>query len=165
LAINKMDSWASEFDLKDQSLITNPSLEETIVADYGATRLSLQAHPLELIKNQYNLADVVAAENLGQCKKDQWIVVLGFVVSRQRPKTSKGVTFLTLEDESGNINVVVWLKTAQANLQTMVKSSLLLVQGKVDIDNTGKVVHVVAHQLRDMSHLDIRKSKLSRDFH
>ncbi|MDG9672381.1 OB-fold nucleic acid binding domain-containing protein, partial [Hahella sp. CR1] len=91
--------------------------------------------------------------------------VAGVVINRQRPKTSTGVTFLTLEDETGSINIIVWKKTALAQMDALVKARLLMVYGEIDKDNEGRTAHVIAHRLIDLTpHLEGLESP-SRDFH
>jgi len=98
-------------------------------------------------------------------KQKAEIYTAGVITNRQRPKTSQGVTFVTLEDETGSINLVVWLSTAQKQLKTLTTSKILKVYGKIDKDESSGIVHVIAYRLFDISnHLDEFKRK-SRDYH
>ncbi|WLQ13777.1 OB-fold nucleic acid binding domain-containing protein [Hahella aquimaris] len=91
--------------------------------------------------------------------------VAGVVINRQRPKTSTGVTFITLEDETGSINIIAWKKTAMAQMDVLIKARQLMVYGEIDKDDEGSVAHVIAHRLTDLTpHLEELESR-SRDFH
>lgn len=128
----------------DKALFT-PTEVEDIRFDYASTGLTLRRHPMALVRNHPALAHCVIAEELTQCRSGQLVEVAGLVTCRQRPGTKSGVTFLTLEDESGNINVVVWAKTARQFRKPFLSSRLLWVKGVVEI-NQG-VSHVIAGRL------------------
>ncbi|WP_253938761.1 OB-fold nucleic acid binding domain-containing protein [Hahella sp. HN01] len=121
-------------------------------------------HHAHRVDIQYPPHCLTAVELLNQ-KAGLKTHVAGVVINRQRPKTSTGVTFLTLEDETGSINIIVWKKTAMAQMDALVKSRLLMVYGEIDKDDEGRVAHVIAHRLIDMTpHLEGLESP-SRDFH
>lgn len=107
-----------------------------------------------------------------QCKKASelptvhnggFVRVAGLVTGRQRPGTAKGVLFLTLEDETGNINVVVWKSTQETFRASLLASKLLIIKGTVETDNN--VIHVIAGHLQDASEWLAEFSIKSRDFH
>ncbi|MGB1091389.1 MAG: error-prone DNA polymerase, partial [Oceanobacter sp.] len=117
---------------------------EHLIQDYSATGLSLGRHPMELLRSQGKLGASVTASSLQQCPHNSEVYVAGLVTCRQRPGTSAGVTFVTLEDETGNINVVVWLSTAEKQLATLTKSKILQVFGRLEKDDASGIVHVIA---------------------
>ncbi|MGS2719533.1 error-prone DNA polymerase [Paraglaciecola aestuariivivens] len=164
-----MDS-ESELPLFNQqiSLDTNslpqPSVTDDLLEDYAATSLSLNTHPIELLQANNLLPRFTSANQL-QLKAHQTpISVIGLVIGRQRPGTSKGVTFITLEDHTGNVNVVVWLATSRAQKQAYLKAKILQVKGLLERGDGG-VTHVIAGQLNDLSHLLNQLKGQSRDFH
>jgi error-prone DNA polymerase len=87
----------------------------------------------------------------------------GLVITRQRPGSAQGVTFVTLEDETGNINLIVWRDVAERQRRALVGARLLGVAGELQIE--GEVVHVIAHRLTDLSRWLGNLSAPSRDFH
>jgi error-prone DNA polymerase len=131
-------------------------------------RLSLKAHPLALLRRSFDRLGIVPAARLRQ-RQDGRISVAGLVLVRQRPGSAKGVLFLTLEDESGVANIVVWPKLFEQFRQIVLTAGLLRVDGR--IQRQGEVIHVVAEQISDLSPAlrglsgagDITVS--SRDFH
>lgn len=122
-------------------------LGEEVVEDYVAMRLSLRAHPMELLRpDMPNLTPHAALTNapLGRT------VVCGLVITRQRPGTASGVVFLTLEDETGVSNVVVWRKVYEQFRRVVMGGRLLRVTGY--LQREGIVVHLIAQHIEDMSH-------------
>ena len=157
------------FDATDTSSLGNDPkvalpempLREHVVADYQTHRLSLKAHPMELLRPIYNKgirsgADrfkrrrsqkVLTAAELFQTKQNDWITIAGVVLVRQKPGTAKGVVFITLEDETGTANIVVWSKLMAKYRRTIMASRLMAVRGKVQRE--GDIIHVVAQELMD----------------
>ena len=90
------------------------------------------------------------SKDLLTCRHESWVTVCGLVIARQRPGTAKGVVFMTLEDETGTSNVVVWQKTYEANRTTVINCRLARVYGK--LERKGIVTHLIAHQIDDISH-------------
>ncbi len=142
-----------------------PTRFAEMMESYEATRIVLDDHPLALLREGGKLEDCVTAESLMELPHDQEVFVAGLVINRQRPKTSAGVTFVTLEDETGSANLVVWLQTALRQMETLVKSRVLKAYGRIDKDEEGKVVHVIVHRLFDLTALMQRLHSPSRDFH
>ncbi|CAA7621411.1 error-prone DNA polymerase [Magnetospirillum sp. UT-4] len=139
---------------------------EEVVSDYRALKLSLKAHPLALLRPELAAAGMVPASRLTTAKGK--VAVAGLVLVRQRPGTASGVVFVTLEDESGTANLVVWPQVFEAHRKTVMRAGLIRVDGRVQRE--GKVVHVVADRLTDLSFLIRRLAgpelRLeSRDFH
>lgn len=139
-----------------------PSEGEDILEDYASQGLTLQRHPLALLREQGQLRHCQTSESLKACSSGQLVHVAGLVTGRQRPGSGKGVTFVTLEDETGNTNVVVWLATARQQRQPLIKSRLLHVKGI--LEREGDIVHVMAGKMTDLSHLLGSLKIRSRDF-
>lgn len=140
-----------------------PTATETLLEDYVSTNLSLFAHPIELLQQANLLPKYTPANKLALKDHQTHVSVIGLVIGRQRPGTSKGVTFLTLEDNTGNINVVVWLTTSRAQKQVYLKSSILQVKGILERGDGG-VIHIIAGKLIDLSHLLSELNSKSRNF-
>lgn len=146
-----------------EPLLTAPSLNQTVAADYQRTGLSLEGHPMALLRERLNQQHVRTASQLWEKHSGAYIKVAGLVVARQRPGSAKGVMFMTLEDETGNSNIVVWSKLLEQQRQAAVQSTMLLVKGK--IQNEDGVLHVIASQLEDLSHWTPNTPIKSRNFH
>ncbi len=145
--------------------LTAPGRLDNIIEDYSSTAVILSDHPMAYLREQSALEDCSSAESLYGFDAGKEVFVAGVVTNRQRPGTSAGVTFVTLEDETGSINVVIWLQTALRQMETLVKARLLKIYGKIDKDAGGEVVHVIAYKLFDLSEQLVRLESKSRDFH
>ena len=128
-----------------------PQEIDNLLEDYHSLGLTLGRHPIEILRQQGKLGRSISALALRQQPNNTEVYVAGLVTCRQRPGTSAGVTFVTLEDETGSINVVVWLATAKRQLKTLVQSSVLQVYGKVEKDAASGVTHIIAYRLLDLS--------------
>jgi error-prone DNA polymerase len=140
-----------------------PSEAQDIVADYHSLGLSLRRHPLELLRpilRRRRLLDAVAVQ---QFAHGRLVRTAGIVTCRQRPDTASGVIFITLEDETGTMNVVVWQSVLQRQRREVLGARLLGVHGT--LERQGEVVHVVAGHLLDLSPLLGTLQPVSRDFH
>lgn len=144
--------------------IKTPSASDTLIEDYSSMSLTLGKHPIALLREAKLLPKHIAANQLHQREHKTPVSVIGVVIGRQRPGTSKGVTFITLEDDTGNINVIVWLATARAQKQAYLKSKILQVRGLLERGDGG-VTHIIAGKLDDLSHLIAQLNTRSRDFH
>ena len=125
------------------------ALGEEVVEDYAATRLSLKRHPLALLRPALLDTRHVEAGRLAAVAAGTRVRVAGLVIGRQRPGTASGVIFMTLEDETGVANVVVWPRMLERYRKAVLRSRLLSVAGKVERE--GLVVHVIAARLVDMT--------------
>ena len=123
------------------------TLGQEVIEDYLSLRLSLRAHPMELLRPR--LPDSLPHDRLPQAKGR--ITVTGLVITRQRPGTASGVIFLTLEDETGVSNVVVWRKVYETFRKAVIAGRLVRVTGRIERD--GPVVHLIAERVEDLSHL------------
>ncbi|MBS3802978.1 MAG: error-prone DNA polymerase [Oleiphilaceae bacterium] len=140
-----------------------PSEGQAIMEDYATQGLSLQRHLLALLREQGHLKHCLSANALLDVEPGRPVQVAGLVTGRQRPGTASGVTFVTLEDETGNINVVVWLDTARRQRKPLLTARLLHVKGI--LEREGDIIHVMAGKLSDLSHLIQTLKVDSRDFH
>lgn len=122
-------------------------LGEEVVEDYVATRLTLRAHPMEILRP--SMPGLARHDELAKAPL-QRITICGLVITRQRPGTASGVIFLTLEDETGVANVVVWKKIFEQFRREVMGGRLLRVTGKLQRD--GIVVHLIAERIEDASH-------------
>ena len=140
-------------DLFDEAGVDLPetTLGEHVVHDYAALSLSLKAHPISFFRDDLaRRRAITSAEHWDERLAGKRVSVAGVVLVRQRPGTAKGVIFITLEDETGIVNVVVWPKVFEKNRRTVMTAQFLLVRGK--IEREGLVIHVVADELIDLSH-------------
>jgi len=122
-------------------------LSEEVVADYQTQRLSLKAHPLAFLRADLADRGFIRAADLRQRKYRSSVQVAGVVLIRQRPGSAKGVCFITLEDESGVVNLVVWPDVMERQRKVIMGARLIEVKGRVEYDD--EVIHVIAQQLTD----------------
>ena len=144
--------------------LTTPTEGQDLVADYRRLGLTLGRHPLALLRTELTRAAAghrrraIAAAPHGRLAR-----TAGIVIGRQRPDTASGVVFVTLEDETGTVNVIVWRDLSDRQRRELLGSRLLAVYGKVERE--GAVVHLVAGHLVDLSPLLGSLPTRSRDFH
>jgi error-prone DNA polymerase len=134
-----------------QPLLRPPTEAEDILADYRALGFTLGRHPLALLRGQLAAARVLSAAQLEEQANGAPVRVAGLVTTRQRPQTASGVTFVTLEDESGQINIVVWRRLGQQRNAVLVGARLMEVRG--ELQRESGVTHVIARELIDRSAL------------
>ena len=144
-------------------------LSEHVVSDYQTLRLSLKAHPLSFLRPALAASGHTRAADLRACRFGQPVRVSGIVLIRQKPGTAKGVCFITLEDETGVCNLVIWPDTMKKYRRTVMSARLMAVRGTVQMDDA--VIHVIAHEIFDRSEdlsllsADAFKSDLARADH
>lgn len=124
---------------------------EHVIQDYISTSLSLKAHPVSFARNRLKQMRVTPTSELSKMKDGQFVSVCGLITVRQRPGTAKGVLFITIEDETGFANLVVWEKIFEKYRKIILRSRLLLVTGKLQIE--GEVIHVVVKFCMNMNEL------------
>ncbi|HZT05088.1 MAG TPA: error-prone DNA polymerase [Steroidobacteraceae bacterium] len=144
-------------------LLRTPTEGERIVADYASIGLTLGRHPLALLRESLQSNRLLTARDLDGMAHGKPVRTAGIVLMRQRPGTASGVTFLTLEDETGQVNIIVWERIGEEYRRPLVESRLLEVHG--ELQRQEGVMHVVAHRLIDRSRLLGELITRSRDFH
>ena len=144
-------------------LLRAPREGEDIVADYAHTGLTLRRHPVAVLRDQLNARGFVDSARLRSLANGSNVRTAGLVITRQRPGSAEGVTFVTLEDEHGSINLIVWRDVAERQRQALIGSRLLGLAGQ--LQREGEVMHVIAHRLVDLSRWLGRLRSASRDFH
>jgi len=144
-------------------LLRAPREGEDIVADYAHTGLTLRRHPIAVLRERLGARGFVDSTRLRSLTNGSNVRTAGLVITRQRPGSAEGVTFVTLEDEHGSINLIVWRDVAERQRQALIGSRLLGLAGK--LQREGEVMHVIAHRLVDLSRWLGRLSSASRDFH
>jgi error-prone DNA polymerase len=140
-----------------------PTEGESLVADYASLGLTLGRHPLALLRDHLKRRRLATAAEIRAMPHGRFARAAGIVTGRQRPDTASGVVFVTLEDETGHVNVVVWRALSERQRRELLGSRLMAVHGV--IEREGEVVHLVARQLVDESALLGRLTTRSRDFH
>ncbi len=149
------ESLRREEDLQ----LPNMKLGEHVVHDYATLSLSLKAHPLALLRPHLPRQNLRVSASLGDLPNGARMLVAGLVICRQRPGTAKGTIFLTLEDETGISNIIVWPKIFEAYRRPLLSSRLLCVQGR--LQKQGLVIHIVAERLENWN--DILTQLPTRD--
>jgi error-prone DNA polymerase len=175
LAGNRREAlWQSVAAVPDKDMLAVAAVEDEtpdlgapteandIVADYRSVGLTLGRHPVELLRPQLLEARLMSAATLRTYPDGRLARGCGIVTVRQRPGTAKGVMFVTLEDETGNVNVIVWPSLQEKQRKEALSASLLAVYGVWQCQ--GEVRHLVAHRLVDMSHLLGGLQSTSRNF-
>jgi error-prone DNA polymerase len=140
-----------------------PTEGEDLVADYRSLGLTLGRHPLALLRDRLARMRLATAEEIRRLPHGGVARACGIVTGRQRPDTASGVVFVTLEDETGYVNVVVWASLGERQRRELLGARLMAVHGV--IEREGEVVHLVARRLVDESALLGRLVTRSRDFH
>jgi error-prone DNA polymerase len=125
-------------------------LPEQVVADYQTIRLSLKGHPMEFLRPRFTRENVLACRDINHANDRRRVRCAGVVLVRQRPGSAKGVVFMTLEDETGIANIVVWPKVMEQFRKEVMGARLVLVEGTIQ-SSPEKVVHLVAERLIDRS--------------
>lgn len=125
-------------------------LPEQVVADYQTIRLSLKGHPMQFLRQRFVREGVIACRDVNDANDRRFVRCAGVVLVRQRPGSSKGVVFMTLEDETGIANIVVWPKMMERFRKEVMGARLVLVEGHIQ-SSPEKVVHLVAQRLVDRS--------------
>lgn len=133
-------------------------LAEHVISDYQTVRLSLKAHPMHFLRAHYSGQGFVTAAQLNGIKDGRRLSIAGVVLIRQRPGTSKGVVFITIEDETGVANLVIWPKVFEEQRKIVMGARLIAVRGLVQRDEDSGVTHVIASRLEDHTHLLSRLS-------
>ena len=136
-----------QFNIEEEKKVSLPEmmLSEHVVHDYASTSLSLKAHPVSFIREKLQLLHITSTAELTHLHDGDPIKVAGLVLVRQRPGTAKGICFITIEDETGSANLVVFPNIFQQFRKEILQSRLLMVEGKLQIE--GEVIHVIVQHL------------------
>ena len=143
---------------------------EEIVFDYASLGLTLRRHPLALLRPKLARMKILSAGQLHDLPSGRKVAACGIVTMRQQPQTANGTIFVTLEDETGPINVIVWKSVREEQRDALLKSRLLAVYGKWqrDVESGGQVRHLIAERMKDLTPMLGRLGRQpsrSRDFH
>jgi error-prone DNA polymerase len=120
-----------------------------VIEDYGHTGLTLRQHPIAFLRQDLAARNIVTCAEAMSARDGRWIFTAGLVLVRQKPGSAKGVMFITIEDETGPANLVVWPKLFEKSRRVVLGSSMMAIQGK--IQREGEVVHLIARQLFDLT--------------
>jgi len=139
-------------ELTRAKLPTMP-LSEHVVNDYQTVRLSLKAHPMDFLRERYAVQKFITADRLPSIRDGKRVSMAGLVLIRQRPGSAKGVCFITLEDETGIANLVVWPDVFDKQRKIVMGTRLMCVHGIIQKDAEDGVIHLVARKLEDHTHM------------
>ncbi len=142
---------AADTSFEKNIVVPEMTLSQQVVEDYRTLGLSLKEHPLSFVRNKLSLLKIIRNQDLIQCFDGELVNVAGLVLVRQRPGTASGICFITIEDETGNANLVVFEKLFAKYRKEIVHSRLLMVEGKVQKE--AEVIHVIASRCYDISGL------------
>jgi error-prone DNA polymerase len=134
----------------------------SVVEDYRSFGLSLRAHPVSFLRAGLAARGMIACGDLARMRDGRRAVVPGLILVRQRPGSAKGIMFITLEDETGIANIVVWPSVFEANRALILSARMLAVRGRVQRE--GEVIHVLADKLDDLSPLLAGLGRVEDDF-
>ncbi|MEH6581071.1 MAG: error-prone DNA polymerase [Halioglobus sp.] len=147
----------------DKVVLPAPGIAEEVLADYRATGVTLRAHPMSLLRGRPPFDRCKRHADLAALGNNRLVSIAGLVTCRQRPGTASGVLFLTLEDETGNSNIVIWKNTQQRFRKELMTAQLLLVKGTLETKDN--VIHIIAGALFDYSSELQTLPVQSRNFH
>lgn len=139
------------------------SVTESTLNDYRHTGLTLDQHPMALLRTHYPFNRCLSARELLSIRHGRFVRLAGVVTGRQRPGTASGVLFMTLEDETGNSNIMIWQSLQQRCRQAVLKARIALIKGV--LERKDNVIHVIAGDIQDMSDRLPGFGIKSRDFH
>jgi error-prone DNA polymerase len=140
---------------------------EEVVFDFAAMGLSLRSHPVRLLRAELSAMKMLTSAQMHHYTSGRLVRACGLVTMRQRPQTAKGVVFITLEDETGSVNIIVWTAVKEQFRDVVYRARLMAVYGvwQRDDDSGGEVRHLIAKRLVDLTHLLGELATTSRDFH
>jgi error-prone DNA polymerase len=163
LAINNHGQLLQNASIEPNINLKEPSETDNLYADYNTTGLTLGRHPMSILRDQFPIfRQCKRHSDLAELGHQRFVRMAGIVTGKQRPGTASGVIFLTLEDETGNSNIVIWKSVQQRCRQALLKAQLLMVKGVIETD--GEVVHIIAQELTDCSELLYKTTIRSRNF-
>ena len=148
--------------LEAQVSLPLPSVGEDVRADYDTVGTTLNHHPIKLLRGTLRAQRCRPSRDLKSIEHGRFISIAGLVVGRQRPGTAGGTVFVTLEDEFGMVNIVVWKDLAERQRRALLESRLMKVEGR--LESEGGVIHVIARRMIDLTSLLTGLDVRSRDF-
>jgi error-prone DNA polymerase len=143
-------------------LLRPPTEGQDILADYASVGLTLRRHPLALLRSQLSARRLLAARQVREREHGAPVATAGLVICRQHPSSAAGTIFVTLEDETGNTNIIVWDSVATRSRRALLGARLMAVHGEVQREN--EVLHIIAREITDLSPLLGSLAVTSRDF-
>jgi error-prone DNA polymerase len=154
-----------DLDVDDDDTLALPKLtpQEQVIEDYSSVGLSLRAHPISFHRDQLDASRVTRCGDLANHPNDRYVHVAGLVIMKQRPGTAKGITFVTLEDETGVANLVIKPPIWEKHYRIARQSSAWLVHGKLEIRE--RVVHVLVNRIESLSEKVAEVKLRRREFH
>ncbi|GAB3776689.1 error-prone DNA polymerase [Ramlibacter monticola] len=169
-AQQKAPDMLRDAPIDEQQLLLPAAKEgEEIFFDYSAMGFTLRRHPVALLRSRLARLKLLTARELDQLPHNRRAAACGLVTVRQQPQTANGTIFVTLEDETGPVNVIVWKHVRERQREALLHSKLMAVRGvwQRDVDSGGQVKHLIAEQLEDLTPLLGRLGghRGSRDFH
>lgn len=153
---------------EDPLLMSGPTLEENVVEDYASTGLTLRTHPMAILRKEPPFNKCSRFADLAGLRNKGFVRVAGIVTGKQRPGTASGVIFMSLEDETGTSNIVIWNATQKTFRKEILAGKLLIINGTVEIVTEGvsvPVVHVIAGRIQNFNERLHNLALKSRDFH
>jgi error-prone DNA polymerase len=150
----------SSEDATEKVSLPEMSVSEHVVHDYAATSLSLKAHPVSFVREKLRQLHILSANELAAANDGDPVKVAGLVLVRQRPGTASGICFITIEDETGSANLVVFENLFEEYRKEIIQSRLLMVEGK--LQKEGEVIHVIVSCCYNLSRL-LRRLTASQD--
>jgi error-prone DNA polymerase len=139
-------------DIQEQNIVLpEMTMPEHVVYDYATTSLSLKAHPVSFVREQLDRLRITPNSKLNDAKDGDFVKVAGLILVRQRPGTASGICFITIEDETGTANLVVFQKLFDEYRKEIIQSKLLMVEGK--LQREGEVIHVIVKRCYNYSKL------------
>lgn len=163
LGVAKPTATTAAPEDRTQPLLPMATESENVLQDYASTGHSLRRHPLALLRAQLATRRIINSAQLAQMPHGRLVRVSGLVTCKQRPGTAKGVLFVTLEDEAGNVNIVVWSRVLDQQRTAILAAQLMTVYGK--LERVGAVTHVVAQRIVDDTRLLNGLVPAARNFH
>ena len=154
---------------EDVPALTAAGESEEVTLDYVSTGLTLRQHPLSLLRDALSKMRLMTSARLNDLPCGRWAAACGIVTARQQPQTAKGVVFVTLEDETGSVNVIVWKALRERQRAELLQSRLLAVYGQWQRNTgeptgSGEVRHLVARRLKNLTPMLGGLATSSRDF-
>ncbi|MCE3251131.1 MAG: dnaE [Cellvibrio sp.] len=158
---------ASDVD-NDELLMPGPTLEQNVMDDYASIGLTLRTHPMQILRSEFPFNKCKRFADLVHLRHKGFVRIAGVVTGKQRPGTASGVIFMSLEDETGTSNVIIWNATQERFRTEILTGKLLIIKGTVEILAEGvgtPIVHVIAGHIQNVTHRLHELALKSRDFH